>query len=194
MISAKPAHLSDQSHQQLLEIASASIDYGLANQRPLEVVPEAYASELQAKQASFVTLKKAGELRGCIGHLEAIQPLVSDVADNAFSSAFRDPRFPPLTAVERDHLQIHISVLTPAKPLSFESEEDLIKKIRPGIDGLILIEGLRRGTFLPSVWGVVPDPADFLRQLKIKASLPPDYWSNTIEIMHYETESFSDRP
>lgn len=175
----------------LLALARRSIAHGLTHGRALAVDPSAYPAALQAERAAFVTLEEGGRLRGCIGHLEAVQPLVQDVAENAFAAAFRDPRFPPLEGQELPRLTIEISVLTPAEPLSFTSEADLQRRIEPGRDGLILAQGRRRGTFLPSVWGSLPDPGEFLRHLKMKAGLAPDYWSDTIEVWRYRTESFS---
>jgi AmmeMemoRadiSam system protein A len=190
MITPNQARLSESNRIQLLKIASASIRHGLTHFKPLDVNPEDFPADLQAIRASFVTLKRHGELRGCIGHLEAEQALVKDVAENAFSAAFRDPRFQPLTERERDELNIHISVLTPSEPIGFDSEADLLSKIRPGIDGLILIDGLHRGTFLPSVWESLPDSHHFLHHLKLKAGLSADYWSSTLKVLRYETESF----
>ncbi|OOZ36994.1 AmmeMemoRadiSam system protein A [Solemya velesiana gill symbiont] len=175
----------------LLELAEASIRHGLDTGAPLSVDARDYPGELQAERACFVTLNHSGMLRGCTGHLETIQELVKDVAENAFSAAFRDPRFPRMTPVEMDGLEIHISVLTPAVPLEFTTEQDLIAKMRPGVDGLILQEGMRRGTFLPSVWEQLPQPEHFLKHLKLKAGLPADHWSDDITIFRYETESFS---
>lgn len=120
--------------------------------------------------------------------LEAIQPLVQDIAENAFSAAFRDPRFPPLEAGELSDLSIHLSILSPAEELTFASQEDLLAQLRPGIDGLILQEGHRRGTFLPTVWDSLPTSDQFLRHLKQKAGLPPDYWSDTLKVFRYTTE------
>jgi AmmeMemoRadiSam system protein A len=165
---------------------------GLGEGRPLRVNLEDYAAELRAQRAAFVTLQEFGQLRGCIGHLEARQPLVKDVAENAFAAAFRDPRFPPVTARELERLHIEISVLTPATPLIFGSEQELVALIEPGRDGLILEEGLARGTFLPSVWESLPNPVDFLRQLKRKAGLPENYWSDRLRISRYRTESFGE--
>ncbi|MCG7984232.1 MAG: AmmeMemoRadiSam system protein A [Candidatus Thiodiazotropha lotti] len=184
--------LSDQDRARLLDVANRSIDYGLKNHTSLEVKPEDYPETLRAIRASFVTLKLADQLRGCIGHLEAMQPVVSDVAGNAYAAAFRDPRFPPLIPSERDQVAIHLSLLTPSVAIEFDSEADLLAKIRPGIDGLILIEGIRRGTFLPSVWESLPNPRDFVDQLKLKAGLPSNYWSDSLEVMRYESESFAE--
>ncbi|PUB89651.1 MAG: AMMECR1 domain-containing protein [gamma proteobacterium symbiont of Ctena orbiculata] len=178
----------------LLQTAAHSIDHGLEMGRPLSIEAAAFEAELQLLRACFVTLLLRGDLRGCIGHLEAHLPIVEDVAENAYAAAFRDPRFPPLTATERASLEIHISVLTPAEPIRFDSEEDLIAKIRPFVDGLILVDGHHRGTFLPSVWESLPDSRIFLSHLKQKAGLPVNHWSSTLEIFRYETESFGDAP
>lgn len=183
--------LSEMHRGVLLKVAGRSIEHGLEQGAPLPIAAGDYPAELQALRASFITLMREGNLRGCIGHLEAQMPLVEDVAETAYSAAFHDPRFSPLSSGELEGLVIHISVLTPAEPLTFESEEDLIRKIRPSIDGLILVDGTHRGTFLPSVWESLPDARNFLRHLKQKAGLPCDYWSESLEVHRYQTESFS---
>lgn len=182
--------LTEQARETLLTIARDSILHGLNQGSALKISAEDFAQELQAVRASFVTLNRSGLLRGCIGHLEAILPLAEDVAENAFSAAFQDPRFPPLTQTEYSDLELHISVLTPSEPLEFTSETDLLQKIRPGVDGLILVDGFSKGTFLPSVWESLPNPADFLRHLKRKAGLSENHWSETLKLYRYETESF----
>ena len=186
------AQFSTAERATLLEIAAGSIKHGLEQGAPLPISASDYHEELQQQRACFVTLLRSGELRGCIGHLEAQLPILEDVAENAYAAAFRDPRFSPLTPSEQHNLEIHISVLTPAEAMNFASEQDLISKIRPSVDGLILVDGRYRGTFLPSVWESIPDPGHFLSHLKQKAGLPPNHWSNTLEISRYETESFSD--
>lgn len=180
--------LNKGQRQQLLALAKASIQNGLQTGKPLKIDLADYPTELQEHRATFVTLHTNHELRGCIGMLEAIRPLAEDIAENAFSAAFKDSRFPPLTAQEFKSLQIHLSILTPAEPMSFTSEQDLIDQLQPGIDGLVLQEGYRRGTFLPSVWESLPKPGQFLRHLKQKAGLPSDYWSDSIRISRYRTE------
>ncbi len=185
--------LSREQRKVLLTLARASIRHGLETGRPLPVRTQDYPERLREIRASFVTLNEEGRLRGCIGHLEAIQPLAVDVAENAFAAAFRDPRFPPLREHEYPHLEVHISILTPPEPLRFDSEEDLLRQIRPGRDGLILEDGLNRGTFLPSVWSSLPRVQEFWTQLKHKAGLPGDYWSDTLKVFRYETEEFSDQ-
>ncbi len=183
--------LNDAQKNQLLELAHASIQHGLDTGNPLLIEDlHHYPAELTVKRASFVTLERKGQLRGCIGMLEAIRPLVEDVVENAFAAAFRDPRFPALTAVELLDLQLHISVLSPATAIHFDSEQDLLAQLKPGVDGLILQEGYRRGTFLPSVWEQLPDAAQFLRHLKQKAGLPANYWSDSLKVFRYSTEMF----
>lgn len=172
----------------LLDLARASIYHGLQKGRPLAVALEGLAAELIVPRASFVTLEKGGKLRGCIGSLEAWRPLAVDVAENAFAAAFRDPRFPPLRADEAEKLAIHLSLLTPPVAMLFSSEADLLAQLQPGVDGLILLEGPYRGTFLPSVWAELPTPQLFLTQLKRKAGLPVDYWSSGVRILRYTTE------
>jgi AmmeMemoRadiSam system protein A len=183
--------LNDIDKTQLLKVASDSIEHGLETGQPLSVNLENFSSRLTVKRASFVTLERYGQLRGCIGMLEAIRPLVQDVAENAFAAAFRDPRFPVLTQQELVGLDVHISILSPAEFVHFQSERDLLKQLKPGVDGLILQDGYHRGTFLPSVWEQLPDAKQFLRHLKQKAGLPADYWSDTLKISRYTTESFS---
>ena len=182
--------MPEQERRLLLDVGKDSIRNGLAQGRALAVRSEDYPPALQARRASFVTLERHGQLRGCIGHLEACQPLVADVAENAWSAAFRDPRFPPMTAAELADLDIHISVLSPPEPLDFRSEADLLAQLRPGVDGLILEDGPARGTFLPSVWASLPQVQDFWLHLKHKAGLPGDHWSNTLRVHRYRTESF----
>ncbi len=181
---------NETQRKQLLQLARDSIDHGLQQGNALPVRLEDFDPELQQPAACFVTLHKEGQLRGCIGSLEAHQPLVRDVSDNAFAAAFRDPRFGPLQEDEKQNLQLSISVLTPARPMNFSSEQDLLQQIKPGVDGLILQDGGRRGTFLPSVWEQLPDKEEFLKHLKLKAGLPVDHWSDTLQVSRYQTESF----
>jgi hypothetical protein len=183
---------SPEARTILLDLARRSIVHGLDRSTPLPVDPADYPEPLRAERAAFVTLHLHGELRGCIGHLEAVQPLVRDVVENAYAAAFRDPRFPPLSRQELPGLAVHISILTAPEPMTFATEADLLAQIRPGIDGLILIEGQARGTFLPSVWESLSEPRDFLNHLKRKAGLPAEHWSDRLRVERYTTESFGD--
>ncbi|MDX5152170.1 MAG: AmmeMemoRadiSam system protein A [Acidiferrobacterales bacterium] len=174
----------------LLEVAQRAVIAGLRGE---QLLPElhGYPEQLTEPGASFVTLNKTGQLRGCIGSLEAHQPLVIDIAHNAYAAAFRDPRFPALQQSELELLEFHLSVLSKPEPMPVESETELLSRVRPHVDGLILEEGYRRGTFLPVVWESLPDPAEFVTQLKRKAGLPMDYWSDTIRISRYTAEHIS---
>lgn len=174
--------------QMLFQAADNSIKYGLEFGKVMSVNLQNYPTKLTELGASFVTLKIDDELRGCIGSLEASQALIVDVVHNAFASAFCDPRFCPLTNAEYSRLTIHISILSKPEPLFFVSEADLLAQLRPKIDGLVLQEKGRCGTFLPIVWEELPDPRLFLQCLKTKAGLPPDYWSGSIKVFRYTTE------
>jgi AmmeMemoRadiSam system protein A len=191
MSSIETTELDRKQRDTLLTVARQSIDHGLSHGRPLPVNPSDYPAPLQALRATFVTLHENGQLRGCIGTLEAHRALVEDVAENAFSAAFRDPRFAPVSAAEHDQMDLDISVLSPATPMQFDSEQDLLRQLRPGIDGLVLEDGPYRGTFLPSVWEQLSEPLDFLHQLKRKAGLSADYWSPSLKVSRYVTESFT---
>ncbi len=174
----------------LLDTAWQSIRYGLANGTPLKVAAERFEAPLSEPGASFVTLHEHGELRGCIGSLQAFRPLIADVAENAFSAAFHDPRFPALQRQELADLTLDISLLSAPQAMTFSSEQDLLGQLRPHQDGLIVQEGPHRGTFLPSVWESLPEPGRFLQQLKLKAGLAPDHWSEHMRVWRYTTESF----
>ena len=175
----------------LLDLARRSIEHGLAYGRPMEIELQNYPERLHAWHASFVTLYKNNQLRGCIGHLEATQSLLEDIVENAFSAAFKDHRFAALDTKELPALEISLSILSAPEPIRFDSEVELLSIIRPGIDGLILEDDHHRGTFLPSVWDSLPESADFLRELKRKAGLPGDYWSNTVRFSRYTTQQIT---
>jgi len=176
--------------QQLMSVVKDAIYHGLEYNQILGVETKNFDSILSEKKATFVTLTINGNLRGCIGTLIAYQPLVIDLADNAFSAAFNDPRFPPLQKNEFKKLEYHISILTAPSPIQFIDEQDLQQKIRPNIDGLVLSEDSKQSTFLPSVWEQLPNKSDFLKHLKLKAGLPENYWSDTIRVERYQVDKF----
>ena len=180
--------VSEQDGRLLLGLAGEAIERELHHLPEQDLLLQGIPEHLWQEGAAFVTLNLHGKLRGCIGHLQASQPLVEDVVQNARHAAFRDPRFAPLTDAEFPELEISLSLLSSSEPLNFSSEEDLLRQLRPGIDGLILQDGAQRGTFLPSVWESLPDPADFLRQLKLKAGLPADSWSDSLIASRYTTQ------
>ncbi len=182
--------LDDRERQTLLQVAAESVRHGLDTGKPLKVKLTDYSPVLQQDGASFVTLTIQQQLRGCVGMLKPTRPLVEDVAKNAYSAAFEDTRFSPLRAAEYAQLKYHISILNPAEPIEFDSESDLLQQLRPGVDGLILEDRGRRATFLPSVWESLPKAVDFLRHLKMKAGLAPDYWSSSLKAQRYSVEEF----
>jgi len=175
----------------LLRVALTSVIYGLKGGQPFKADPAKYPPALGLNVASFVTLKLGGQLRGCIGTVQAAKPVVIDVADNAFSAAFKDPRFKPLTEAELESLDIDISLLSPAAAMTIASEADLLAQLRPGIDGLIITDGQHRSLFLPSVWETLPKPTDFLGQLKLKAGMTADHWSDNFKAARFTTTSVS---
>lgn len=159
----------------LLDVARRSIEHGLRHEQRWMPELHKFPATLHAERASFVTLKRHGDLRGCIGTLEAVDPLVIGVARNAYSAAFDDPRFPALTIEEYNSVEISLSLLTPAEPVEFSSESELLELLVPGEDGLIIEHGSRRATFLPSVWESLSTPAEFLAALKYKAGLTAEH-------------------
>lgn len=182
--------LNDAHRDQLRDLAYRSIKNGLETGQPLAIDLEDFPPELQQHRATFVTLQRNKQLRGCIGMLKPERPLAEDVVQNAWAAAFRDTRFTPLSASELEGLDIHISILSEPEAMEFTSEQDLIEQIRPGVDGLILEDDFNRGTFLPSVWESLPTAAEFLSHLKLKAGLPQDYWSDTLQVQRYTVEEF----
>ena len=175
----------------LLDVARQAIEHRFLDKKYTAVLPEEY-SHLKEKAATFVTLKsKSGALRGCIGTLQAIEPLYLSVSHNAVAAAFSDPRFPPLRSSEWSNQNLSISILSAASALDVSSEQNLKQQLRAGIDGLILKEQGRSATFLPSVWEDLPDKEDFIRQLKMKAGLSADYWTQSIQFSRYQSFSFS---
>lgn len=142
----------------------------------------------------FVTLTRAGELRGCIGTLSGEESVVDGVSCHAINAAFHDPRFPPLTPEELPTLSIEVSILTEPRPLRFNGPADLLARLRPGQDGVILTAGYRSATFLPQVWSQLPEAPAFLSHLCLKAGLAPDAWrTSAVTIKTYAVQHFSDR-
>ncbi len=185
-----PDRLPDEERELLRAIARESIRQGLDTGEPLDPALEGRSGLVTAPGAVFVTLKLRGSLRGCIGNFEPRRPLIVDVAQNAFSAAFMDFRFPPVSEAEWEELEIHISVLTPLVPLEIGSREELLRTIRPGVDGLLLEDPPHRATFLPQVWEALPSPDQFLKELLGKAGLSVNHWSPTLRFHRYGVEEF----
>ncbi len=185
--------LDTAERRQLLTLARGSIESALATDGALSPFYETQlVPALTVRRSSFVTLRRGDELRGCCGTLEAPRPLAEDVWRNAWAAAFSDYRFPHLTAAEWPHMNLHLSLLTPPEPLDVASEAELLALLRPSVDGLILEADIGRATFLPAVWEQIPDPAQFVRHLKMKAGWPATHWSNRVRVFRYATESFGE--
>jgi len=167
--------------QTLLALARAAI----AGQLGIPAPSFDEAQWLDEPGATFVTLTCAGALRGCIGSLVAERPLRADVENNALAAAFSDPRFAPLSAREYREIEVEVSLLSPMQPVMVESETQALTLLRPGVDGVLLEYGRRRGTFLPQVWEQLPEPRAFLAHLKQKAGLPADFWSDEVRLSRY---------
>lgn len=170
----------------LLALAEDSLRHGLRTGTPLPVDPAVMPHALSAPGAVFVTLKRGGALRGCIGSPAAHRPLAIDVAENAFAAAFRDPRFEPLTEAELDGLELSIAVLTPPAAIGVDDEADLLRQLRPHVDGLIIESQGRRALFLPAVWEQLREPAVFLAHLKHKAGLPHERPAPDLKAWRFE--------
>lgn len=190
MLPADSTALSGDDRETLLRVARDSIRCGLHSGRPAEVQTDHFPDQLRQHCSTFVTLKVQNRLRGCRGVLTAIRPLVHDVAENAFAAAFRDRRFSCLTDDEFDDTSIRISMLSPLMQMHVDSEAELLSRVRAGTDGLVLQYGSLRGTLLPSMWDRFSTAADFVQCLKVKTGLPDDFWSTSIRVYRYTTESF----
>jgi len=185
-------HLLSTTEQQiLLNIAREALEKAVSG-LPLPIVNlDTLPTNLQTDGASFVTLTIAGRLRGCIGTLQAYQPLPEDVREHAVAAALQDPRFPHVTPDELSSINIEVSVLSPQMPFPYEGPQDLLNKLRPGIDGVVLQDGYRKATFLPQVWDKIPDPEHFLSQLCMKMGAPADLWrKKTLEAYTYQVQEF----
>jgi MEMO1 family protein len=179
------------SKQQLLHLARQSLESWVARQQKPDPDKSRFPPEWAEPKGCFVTLTKQGQLRGCIGHIFPQEPLWQAVVDNACHAATQDPRFPPVTIRELAQLRIEISLLTTPQPLVFASPEDLLAKLRPKVDGVVLKIGSRGATYLPQVWDQIPDKTEFLGHLCEKASCPPNAWRDPgTEILVYQVEAF----
>jgi hypothetical protein len=188
--------LSPEDRTLLLTLARKSIEAAVRQQPAPAPDLDSLPASLKTLGASFVTLTTrhgpaAGDLRGCIGAIEAYQPLALDVCEHAAAAALNDYRFPPVTPGELDQIHIEISYLTPPAPLAYTDAADLLAKLRPGVDGVVLSEGRRRATFLPQVWDKVADTAEFLDHLCHKMGVAPDTWRRMkLAVQIYQVEEF----
>jgi uncharacterized protein len=172
----------------LLPIARAAISNTLGRTLQADEQP----GWLQEQGACFVTLTQQGELRGCIGTLEAHRSLLQDVKANAHAAAFRDPRFSPLAAAELDKTSVEVSLLSAMTPMQFTGERDALTQLKPGIHGVVFEYGRHRSTFLPQVWEQLPNVVEFMAHLKYKAGLPPEFWADEVRLSWYTVSKWKE--
>ena len=185
--------LSQEDRTFLLNLARQSIREALDRQSLSPLDYSQLSPQLKEPGATFVTLTCGGELRGCVGALEAYQPLVDDVRERALAAAFNDYRFPPLTTAEFPGIKIEISRLTKPQPLRYDKPEELLKLLKVNNDGVILQFGSRRSTFLPQVWEKIPDPVIFLNHLCEKMGVDPHFWRyKKLQVYTYQVEMFEE--
>jgi len=186
--------INPEEKKTLLTIARQAIEKTLSGEELPPLSKEGLPPGLFEPGACFVTLTKAGQLRGCVGSIQATQALVKDVRDRSIAAAFEDPRFPPVKPQELKEIEIEVSTLTEPRRLSYDDSDDLTRKLRVGLDGVILKDGFRRATFLPQVWEKLPDPELFLSRLCQKMGLAADAWRySKMEVEVYQVEKFTER-
>jgi AmmeMemoRadiSam system protein A len=183
--------LTHEEQQTLLRLAREAMTRRVKGEKLSRLDVSSLTPALREDGASFVTLTIRGELRGCIGALEAYQPLAEDVREHAVAAALEDPRFPPVEERELRAIQLEISRLTRPRPLEYKDASDLTSKLKPRVDGVILRDGARRATFLPQVWEKIPQPDEFMDNLCAKMGANRDLWRNThLEVLTYQVEEF----
>ena len=169
----------------LIRIAAQTVAYSIKNGHPPALDIASFPQELQEKRATFVTLNKNGNLRGCIGTVQAYQALIADVVENAFKAAMKDTRFLPIEIEEASELEISISLLSPFEKMTFSDEADFMNQLRPKVDGLVISDQGKRSLFLPQVWDKIPEKLEFVSQLKQKAGLPSNYWGDALQAWRF---------
>jgi AmmeMemoRadiSam system protein A len=190
-------NLSEAQGQLLVKLARQTLMQRLGKQIPQNEIDSLNAaltnSCFSSSCGTFVTLTIDGQLRGCIGNLTSSESLVSGVRRNAINAAFHDPRFTPLTVQELEQVEIEVSILSEPQPLNYSDGADLLGKLRPNIDGVILRKDFASATFLPQVWEQLPQPQDFLTHLSLKAGLASDAWQNPeLEVSTYQVQYFAE--
>jgi AmmeMemoRadiSam system protein A len=190
-----PPSLTDPDKRLLLDLARAALTAAVTGAPAPAPEPAGLPEVLRRPGCCFVTLTCGGQLRGCVGGLRPELPLADDIARRAAQAALRDERFEPVQPEELPGLEIEISVLTVPQPLSYASPDDLLRQLRPGVDGVVLSDGRRQATFLPQVWSRLPEPQQFLSRLCDKLGLPPDAWrAGHLRVLVYQVIEFADHP
>lgn len=186
-----PDSLTPEEKEFLLKLARQSLEKGVWGENLPQIDIASLSPRMRGLGASFVTLTQRGNLRGCIGALEPYQPLAEDVREHAVAAALDDYRFPPVRPEELTEIEIEISRLTMPVPLEYSRSEELLQRLRPGVDGVILHDGIRRATFLPQVWEKIPNVETFLSQLCMKMGSSPDAWRHQkLSVEIYQVEEF----
>jgi len=185
--------LSEDEGKYLLGLARETIKNRLSNIEESQIDRKEIPEKFQERLGTFVTVTIEDNLRGCIGHIIPRESLIEGIKENAINAAFKDPRFLPLTKKEFDKIKIEISILTSPQELSYTDAEDLLKKLRSGIDGVILKKGFYEATFLPQVWDQLPEKEEFLSQLCLKAGLSGNSWkTEKLQVSTYQVQAFEE--
>jgi len=186
--------LTYEEGEALLAVARETIEQAVSKgDRSTQPTPAVNSAKFNERRGTFVTLTIDGRLRGCIGHIIPQESLIEGIRVNALNAAFQDPRFPPLSKKEWEKVKIEISILTEPKPMPYVNADDLMRKLRNGIDGVIIKKGYRQATFLPQVWEQLPNKQEFLTHLCLKAGMDPDAWKEEkIEVSTYQVQAFEE--
>ncbi len=188
---SKQGDLTEAQGEYLLLEARKTIQGRLSGKKEIPRETKDLATVFHERRGTFVTLTTHGNLRGCIGHIIPQESLIEGIRENAVNAAFRDPRFSPLTGDEWENVHIEISILTEPKSLTYTDGKDLLNKLRPGIDGVIIKKGFHQSTFLPQVWDQLPDKKAFLNHLCLKAGLSENAWEKgDLEVSTYQVQAF----
>lgn len=183
--------LTIDEQQILLHLAREAMERGVRGEELPALDESSLTSSLREEGSSFITLMRYGQLRGCIGSLEPHQSLAEDVREHAVAAALKDPRFSPVREEELDGIQIEVSRLTRPVPLEYKDADDLLSKLCPNVDGVVIRDGVHRVTFLPQVWEKISDPAEFLSNLCYKMGANPNLWrTKHLEVLIYRVEEF----
>lgn len=192
-IMADSQKLNEQEGKYLLEIARKTIEQELFKDRTISLGDSLNSPKFSERRGTFVTLTINDNLRGCIGHIIPQETLLEGIKENAINAAFKDPRFNPLSKKEWNNVKVEISILTDPKPLEYSGADDLLKKIRPDIDGVIIQKGYYQATFLPQVWEQLPDKKEFFTHLCLKAGMDGNEWKKgNLEVYTYQVQAFEE--
>ncbi|MFH1351572.1 MAG: AmmeMemoRadiSam system protein A [Pseudomonadota bacterium] len=185
--------LTEEEGRYLLSVARRTIQERLSEKKDKGESDSTGSPKYSERRGTFVTLTIEGGLRGCIGHIIPQESLIEGIRVNAINAAFRDPRFRPLSKKEWEKVKIEVSILTDPKPLSYSDADDLLNKLRPGVDGVIIKMGFHQATFLPQVWEQLPDKKEFLTHLCLKAGLDGQAWRDEkLEVSIYQVQAFEE--